>query len=100
MTSVRAFLTSVLCLLPFALSVGGARQVTQQTPPRFVAGVDVIELDVTVLDKTHKPVRGLKADAFTVSEDGKPRPIVAFSSVDVPPAIQPAAQWMKDVTPD
>src|SRR5580765_2658886 len=105
MTNARAFLTLTFCLLPalsfvegpFALTAGGARQVSQQTPPRFVSGVDVVELDVSVLDKARKPIRGLKAEDFTVREDGAPRKIVAFDEVYSAPPTPPSAPWMRDV---
>ena len=68
----------------------------QQTPqqPTFRAGVDVVDLDVSVFDKDRHPVRGLTAADFTVLEDGKPQPIVAFSAVDIsdPPPV--TATWM------
>ena len=53
-------------------------------PPVFRAAIDLVHLDVSVLDKNRHPVRDLKASDFTISEDGKPQPIVAFSAVDVP----------------
>jgi len=37
-----------------------------------------------VLDKDRRPVRGLTAADFTILENGKPRPIVAFSAVELP----------------
>ena len=57
-------------------------------PPQavFRSGIDLIEVDVSVLDKDRVPVRDLTAHDFTVLEDGKPRPIVTFTSVDLPEA--------------
>jgi VWFA-related protein len=68
----------------------------------FRSAVSVVALDVSVFDKNRQPVRGLTAADFTVLEDGKPQPVVAFSAVDVPdaPAAPPTAKWMRDVTPD
>ncbi len=49
-------------------------------PPPFKTGVDAVQLDVSVLDKDRRPVRGLTAADFTVLEEGKPRQIVALLS--------------------
>jgi hypothetical protein len=50
-----------------------ADQDAAQTPPAFRSGVDVVLLDVTVLDRDRRPVRGLTAGDFTVLVDGVPR---------------------------
>jgi VWFA-related protein len=69
-------------------------------PPVFRAGVDVVQLDVSVLDRDRRPVRGLTAADFTVLEDGKPRRMVAFAAVDLPPRLRPRSPWLRDVAPD
>jgi VWFA-related protein len=71
-----------------------------QTPPTFRAGVNVVELDVSVLDKNRRPVTGLTAADFTVLDNGQPRPVVAFSAVDLPGAEPTAAGWMGTTSPD
>src|SRR5579862_3574257 len=77
-----------------------------QRPPTFRAGVDIVQVDVSVLDKNRRPVRGLTAADFTILEDGKPQPVVAFSPVDMPdPPAAPVVAgrtitWMRDVAPD
>jgi VWFA-related protein len=71
-----------------------------QTPPTFRAGVNVVELDVSVLDKNRRPVTGLTAADFTVLDNGQPRPVVAFSQVDLPSAEPRAASWMGTTSPD
>jgi VWFA-related protein len=71
-----------------------------QSSPQFRAGVDVVRLDVSVLDRNRKPIRGLTAADFTVLEDGKPQPVVAFSAIDMADTFEPAAGWMRDVGSD
>jgi VWFA-related protein len=87
--------------------VGSAWLVAQQPPaappPTFRSNVDVVRLDVSVLDKDRHPVRGLTAADFTIEEDGRERPIVAFAPVEVPAA--PAATtsmaaWTRDAPRD
>jgi VWFA-related protein len=90
----------VFALLFAARQPAGQAQSPQQTLPRFVAGVDVVEMDVSVLDKDRKPIRGLTAQDFTVLEDGKPQRIVAFSEENEEPPAPPSAPWMRDVAPD
>ena len=51
--------------------------------PVFRADVDLIEMDVSVLDRSRRPVRGLEAADFTVTEDGRPQRVVAVSHVDL-----------------
>jgi VWFA-related protein len=50
----------------------------------FKSGIDLVTVDVTVLDRNLMPVRGLVASDFSVREDGHPRPIVSFASVELP----------------
>jgi VWFA-related protein len=71
-----------------------------QQPPTFRTGIDVIQLDVTVLDKDRHPVRGLTAEDFTIFDKGKPQPIVAFSPVDVPAPVSHIAPWIRDAPLD
>jgi len=71
-----------------------------QQPPTFRTGVDIVQLDVTVLDKDRQPVRGLTADDFTILDKGKPQPIVAFSAVDVPAPAAHVAPWIRDAPLD
>jgi len=55
-----------------------------QVPSTFRAGVDVVALDVTVLDKDRETIRGLTAADFTILEGRTQRPIVAFDALDLP----------------
>jgi VWFA-related protein len=86
-----------------ALAVSLLAQQPQPAPPQlppFRSGVDIVRLDVSVLDKDRRPVRGLTAADFAVTVDGTPQPIVAFDAVVMPPREVPSAPWMRDIAPD
>lgn len=68
--------------------------------PTFRSGIDVVQLDVAVLDKDRKPIRGLTAADFVIEVDGTRQPIVAFDEVVMPQRPAPTAAWMRDVAPD
>ena len=108
MTRERSFITFAFCLLPFALVLWpGVRAQSPGQSPQFRAGVDLVQLDVSVLDKkTRLPIRGLTAADFTVLEDGDPQTIAAFVPIDIPDAPpvpvvsgQPVT-WKRDIAPD
>jgi len=70
-------------------------------PPSFRAGVELVQLDVSVLDDKRQPVRGLTEAEFAVLENGKPRPIRAFSAIDLPARNRATeAAWAGGVPPD
>lgn len=98
MRKVRRLLT-VLC------SVAATAWLSGQTTPapqssRFRSGIDLLQVDVSVLDGSHNPVRGLTADDFVLKEDGVERPIEGFAAVDLPEAAAPSAAWMRRVSAD
>ncbi|HEX5070699.1 MAG TPA: VWA domain-containing protein [Vicinamibacterales bacterium] len=72
----------------------------QQGAPTFKTSAELIRLDVSVLDNTRLPVKGLTASDFTVLDAGKPQPITAFAEVEVPEPEVPTTAWMRDVDPD
>ena len=85
----------------FMVSLGVA--IWAQTPaqaPVFKSKVEIVQLDVSVLDKHRQPVKGLTQKDFTVLEDGKPRNIVGFSTFDTDESAAPVTGWMRDVPPD
>lgn len=64
-------------------------------------GIDLVQVDVSVLDKNRRPIRDLSAADFTLLEDGKSRPVAAFTRVDLPArAPAPRAAWMREVRSD
>jgi VWFA-related protein len=69
-------------------------------PPQFRAGVDLIRVDVSVLDRDRQPVRGLTAADFTIRENGRVHEIAAFVEITLPEPETPPAEWMRDVAPD
>jgi VWFA-related protein len=75
-----------------------------QTPApqaTFRGGTDLVQVDVSVLDNKRRPVRGLKAEDFTIFEDGQPREIQAFTEVNLPDRVQIRdASWTREVPSD
>jgi VWFA-related protein len=91
---------SVLLVAVFATVSTTLGVETQEQLPRFKGGVNVIQLDASVLDRDGHPLRGLTADDFTILEDGRPQRIVAFSEVVLPAYTGPPVGWIRDVAPD
>ena len=71
-----------------------------QSQPTFRAGVELIRIDVSVLDKAGKPVTGLQPEDFVVTIDGLPRR-VSFATFYGPtpdaPGAAPAASSAANV---
>ena len=57
-----------------------------QQLPVFRAGVELLEVDVSVVDGQGEPITDLGASEFTVSVDGEPRQVVSVQFVDLRPA--------------
>jgi VWFA-related protein len=75
-------------------------QGSQEKRPAFRSAVDTVVLDVSVLDRDRRPVRGLTAADFTVFEDGKLQTLATFSPVDLPDVEQGSVSWVRDVVPE
>jgi VWFA-related protein len=71
-----------------------------QQQPVFRGEIDVIRVDVSVLDKDRRPIRGLTMDDFTVFEDGKQQRLVAVSEVDAATNDPVPSAWMRNVPRD
>src|SRR3954469_3645068 len=97
MRCLVAALSSILA----AVILLGAQEPAGMPQATFRAAVDLVQIDVAVLDGKRRPVRGLTAADFTLFEDGRPQPIVAFTEVDVPRrGATPPARWLRDAAPD
>ena len=96
---------SATCAAALAACATSLAAAQDPRPPHttFRGGVELVQLDVSVLDHNRHPVRGLTASDFTVSVDGRRLPVIAFKAVDVPPPSPPApgrAAWVREVAPD
>jgi hypothetical protein len=49
--------------------------------PVFTSSVDVARVNVTVFDRNHRPLPGLKAEDFEISVEGVKQPVVALSEL-------------------
>jgi VWFA-related protein len=56
-----------------------------QEPPTFSTRVELVRIDVVVLDRDGRPVTGLTAADFEVTDEGRDREIVSFEPVVVHP---------------
>ena len=45
--------------------------------------VDLVEIDVQVTDKNGKPIKGLKADQFSLTDDSQAQKVSIFSYEDI-----------------
>ena len=63
---------------------GGKEKGNQPSPAGPIrASSDVVRIDVEVTDKSGEPIKGLRADQFIVTDDGKPQKITSFSYADI-----------------
>ena len=95
--TLRRFSSIALAALIAGAAPGAQRQ---QEPPRFRGGVDLIQIDVAVLDAKRRPLTNLTAADFTILEEGKPQPIVAFEELSAPDPDGSLVPWMREVAPD
>ncbi|HEY4708848.1 MAG TPA: VWA domain-containing protein [Candidatus Acidoferrales bacterium] len=88
---------SLVTVLALGVSFAAISVVAQQQPPpapaqqppqanpTFVlrAQSNVVRIDVAVTDGSGKPIKGLRADQFVVTDDGKQQKISSFSYSDI-----------------
>jgi VWFA-related protein len=88
----------IALLAPTTSSPGTQSPGTPQAA--FRGGIELIQVDVSVLAEDGSPVRGLTPSDFTILEDGRPRPVASFAAVDIAPPSRPPAVWMTEAPPD
>jgi len=78
----RAFAALLVLILTLASGLGSLVLPAQN---RFRAGVDVVSLGVTVVDRDGRLITDLTMDDFAIVEDGQPQSLRYFASGDGPP---------------
>ena len=91
---------SAAVLLIAVIAVGGSQTGRAQQTPVFRATSDIVQIDVSVLDRDRQPVRGLSAADFTVLDGEIEQPVIAFAAVDLPDRVRTDAPWTRDVASD
>jgi VWFA-related protein len=81
----------LLFLLATSVSVGGQQQVPPRAPQALRTEVALIQVDVNVVDGSGRPVSDLRQDEFTVTVDGKLRPVTSSQFVLLKRASTPPA---------
>jgi VWFA-related protein len=77
------FVMVVVCLL--AVAALAETQEKQNPQPTFRSGTTLIPVDVRVVGRDGKPIKGLQPSDFTITEDGVPQKIVHFSFQELTP---------------
>jgi hypothetical protein len=70
-----------------------------QQPPIFRAGVDVVQVEVSILDADRRPVHGLTAEDIEVREDGKLQEIIDVQEIVINAEPKPPV-WARAVGTD
>ena len=82
------------------IALSAAVVLAAQAVPQFRTGVELVQLDVTVLDNRRRPITGLTASDFTVLDDGGETPIRAFTPVELAGQSATAPVWAAEIPPD
>jgi VWFA-related protein len=77
-------------LLAFALTLALLLHSAQAAPQnqRFTSSIDVVQVDVSAIDGSGRPVTGLTAADFELRVDGRARSISSVQFVSVPPKVE------------
>lgn len=78
MPNLRSIYLFALALAVCCSTVCGAMPQASDAAPRFSGKTEVVLVPVMVYDKDHRPVLDLKADDFTVLDEGKPQRVTSF----------------------
>ena len=79
--SLRLFVASIFVLIQSLTPSAFAQQATSEMPSITIrANTRLVVVDVVVTDKKGQPVTGLKADDFTLEENGKKQKISVFAA--------------------
>jgi VWFA-related protein len=80
---VGAFISALGIALALLLQAGAA-------PQRFKSAIDVVQVDVSAIDGSGRPVKDLTAGDFVLRVDGRPRKITSAQFVSVAANVRPA----------
>src|ERR1700733_12998156 len=70
--------------VPMPASPPPSPQSSKQNPASVLrTSSDLVRIDVEVTDKSGRPIKGLRADQFVVTDNGKPQSISTFSYADI-----------------
>ena len=76
----------VWCGVAMGIATAAVSAQTSQQRPTFRSGVDVIEIDVSVIDSDGRPITDLAPPEFTVAIDGEARRVVQAQFISLRPA--------------
>src|SRR4051812_27881454 len=97
---MRLVVSAVIGLSALSVTTHSVQQI-DRPQEGFGAAVDLVQVDVSVLDKSRRPVRDLHASNFTLLVDGQPRPIAAFTAVELPTSsVAPKSTGVHDAPAD
>lgn len=73
---------------------------TQDQRQPFRSRSDLVRLDVSVMNKDGRPVRGLVADDFTIRDNDREYSPSVFEEIEIPPVFGTDSMWPSVVRPD